>query len=82
MRKRITLLVAALMLALTMSVSGLAFATHKGTAHGNQTVVQECETPSGTNQPPGQQPVCQGGGLEQEEETTVGQGNAPPGQNK
>ncbi len=79
MRKRITLLVAALMMALTMSLSGLAFATHNNGTHGNQTVVQECETKSG-NKPAGQQPVCKGGGLEQEEETFNKGGNAPKGQ--
>ena len=42
-----------------------------------------CETPSGGNQPPGQQPNCQGGGLEQNEATpaTNPAGHAPPGQN-
>jgi hypothetical protein len=37
-----------------------------------------CETQGG-NQPPGQQPVCQGGGLEQEPATNPA-GKPPPGQ--
>ena len=37
-----------------------------------------CETSSGQT-PPGQQPVCTGGGLEQEPATNPA-GNAPPGQ--
>lgn len=43
-----------------------------------------CETQGGGNQPPGQQPECQGGGLEQNEGTpaTNPSGAAPPGQNK
>jgi hypothetical protein len=36
-------------------------------------------TNSGGNQPGGQQPVCQGGGLNQEPATNPS-GNAPPGQ--
>ncbi len=73
MRKRITLLIAALMMALTMSFGGLAFA--KITA-----VDTACETPSGQT-PPGQQPTCQGGGLEQQTENQNPAGHAPPGQN-
>jgi len=38
-----------------------------------------CETSGGSNQPPGQQPVCKGGGLEQEPATNPA-GQAPPGQ--
>jgi hypothetical protein len=37
-----------------------------------------CETQGG-NQPPGQQPVCQGGGLTQNPATNPA-GNEPPGQ--
>jgi hypothetical protein len=37
-----------------------------------------CETQSGS-QPPGQQPTCKGGGLEQEPATNPS-GHAPPGQ--
>ena len=41
-----------------------------------------CETSGGANLPPGQQPECQGGGLEQNEATpaTNPAGHAPPGQ--
>ncbi len=40
-----------------------------------------CENPGG-NQPPGQQPVCSGGGLTQNPATPAlnPAGNAPPGQ--
>jgi hypothetical protein len=38
----------------------------------------QCETSSGQT-PPGQQPTCQGGGLEQQPATNPA-GNAPPGQ--
>ncbi len=82
MRKRITLLIAALTMALTMSFSGVALAFHKGQPHGQQT--QEptaCETRGG-GLPPGQQPECQGQGLEQETEVQNRGGNAPPGQNR
>jgi hypothetical protein len=43
-----------------------------------------CETPNGNNQPPGQQPNCQGGGLEQNpaKPATNPAGHPPPGQNK
>ncbi len=73
MRKRISLLFAALMLALAMSFGGVALA--KITP-----VPTECETKSG-QLPRGQQPECQGGGLEQEEENQNPSGKAPPGQN-
>jgi hypothetical protein len=69
MRKRITLLVAALMLALAMSFGGLAFA---------KITPANCEN-GGGNIPPGQQPVCQGGGLTQNPATNPA-GHAPPGQ--
>jgi hypothetical protein len=75
MRKRVTLLVAALMMALTMSFGGVAFAK-----------ITPAEPPScesgGGNLPPGQQPTCTGGGLEQNEATPAQNpaGNAPPGQ--
>jgi hypothetical protein len=41
-----------------------------------------CETPSGANQPPGQQPTCQSEGLTQNEATpaTNPAGHEPPGQ--
>ena len=40
-----------------------------------------CENRGG-QQPPGQQPECQGGGLEQQTERQNPAGKAPPGQNK
>ena len=73
MRRRIALFVAVVMM-LTMSFSGAAFAKIKA-------VPTECETKSG-QLPPGQQPECQGGGLEQETENQNPSGKAPPGQNK
>jgi hypothetical protein len=39
-------------------------------------------TNGGGNQPGGQQPTCQGGGLTQESENQNPSGAAPPGQNK
>ena len=69
MRKRITLLVTALMMALSMSLGGMAFA---------KISPPSCETPSG-HTPPGQQPVCKGGGLEQQPALNPA-GHAPPGQ--
>ena len=80
MHKRITLLVAALMMALTMALSGAALAFHRGEPHGQQT--QEptaCETRGG-GMPGGQQPECQGQGLVQQTEVQNRGGNAPPGQ--
>ena len=38
-------------------------------------------TNAGGNQPGGQQPQCQGGGLTQQSEAQNPAGNAPPGQN-
>jgi len=73
MRKRISLLIAALMLALTMSFGGVAFAKI-------QSVDTSC-TNQGGNQPGGQQPSCSGGGLTQESENQNPSGAAPPGQN-
>jgi hypothetical protein len=69
MRKRVTLLVAALMMALTMSFGGVAFA---------KIAPANCEN-GGGNQPAGQQPTCTGGGLTQNPATNPS-GNAPPGQ--
>ncbi len=66
MRKRIALLAMALMMALTMSFSGVAFAK---ISKENQ----------GGNQPGGQQPVCQGEGLTQNPAENPA-GHAPPGQ--
>jgi hypothetical protein len=75
MRKRITLLIAALMLALTMSFGGVAFAK-----------ITPAQPPScvngGGNQPGGQQPRCTGEGLTQNpaKPATNPAGHAPPGQ--
>ncbi len=58
MRKRITLLIAALMMALTMSFSGVAFAAiNEGPGRGNPDT-----TPSGKC-PPGQDKDASVGGL-------------------
>jgi hypothetical protein len=75
MRKRITLLVAALMLALSMSFGGVAFAK-----------ITPAQPPScengGGNEPGGQQPTCNGEGLTQNPATPAKNpaGNEPPGQ--
>jgi len=69
MRKRIALLFAAVTMALTMSLGGVAFA---------KITPASCENQGG-NLPPGQQRVCTGGGLEQNPATNPA-GNAPPGQ--
>jgi hypothetical protein len=73
MRKRITLLIAALAMALTMSLGGVSFAKI-------QSVDTSC-TNNGGNQPGGQQPSCTGGGLTQNTENQNPAGHAPPGQN-
>jgi hypothetical protein len=73
MRKRISLLIAALMLALTMSFGGVAFAKIAAEP-------VSC-TNQGGQQPGGQQPQCTGGGLVQETENQNPSGAAPPGQN-
>jgi ABC-type microcin C transport system permease subunit YejB len=73
MRKRISLLIAALMLALTMSFGGVAFA--------KITPVDTACTNNGGNQAGGQQPTCTGGGQTQESENQNPSGAAPPGQN-
>ena len=76
MRKRISLLIAALMLALTMSFGGVAFAK-----------ITPAEPPScenkGGQMPAGQQPQCEGEGLTQNEAQPAKNpaGKAPPGQN-
>ncbi len=69
MSKRLVLFVTALMLALMMALGGMAFA---------KITPASCETQSGQT-PPGQQPVCKGGGLEQQPATNPA-GHAPPGQ--
>jgi hypothetical protein len=76
MIRRITMLVAAALLALTMSFGSVAFAkiTPVDTA---------CTKESGNPTPGGQQPSCKGGGnFEQESENQNPSGKAPPGQNK
>ena len=73
MRKRISLLFAALVLALTMSFGGVAFAKI-------QPVDTACTTQGGGT-PGGQQPTCKGGGLDQQTENQNPSGHAPPGQN-
>jgi hypothetical protein len=78
MRKRISLLIAALMMALTLSFGGA------GAAFAKITPAQppSCEN-GGGQQPGGQQPTCNNdGGLTQNPATpaTNPSGNAPPGQ--
>jgi len=75
MRKRITLLIAALTMALTMSFSGEAFAQI-------QPADASCSNPSG-QKPGGQQPSCKNDTLTPEEtENQNPAGKAPGGQNK
>ena len=66
MKKRITLLIAALMLALSMSFGGVAFAK----------ITPVCQNPGG-GEPQGK---CQGKALTEENQNPSGK--APPGQNK
>jgi hypothetical protein len=73
MRKRITLLFAALMMALTMSFGGVAFA--------KITPVDTACTNNGGNQAGGQQPTCNNQGQTQESENQNPAGAAPPGHN-
>jgi ABC-type microcin C transport system permease subunit YejB len=73
MRKRITLLIAALMMALTMSFGGVAFA--------KITPVDTACTNNGGNQAGGQQPTCNNQGQTQESENQNPAGAAPPGHN-
>ena len=49
-----------------------------GSAASGKISPPSCETSSGQT-PPGQQPTCKGGGLEQEPATNPA-GHAPPGQ--
>jgi ABC-type microcin C transport system permease subunit YejB len=73
MRKRITLLIAALMMALAMSFGGVAFA--------KITPVDTACTNNGGNQAGGQQPTCNNQGQTQESENQNPAGAAPPGHN-
>ena len=73
MRKRVTMLVMAFVVALMMSFGGAAFAKI-------QSVDTSCSN-GGGNQPGGQQPTCTGGGLTQNTENQNPAGQAPPGQN-
>jgi hypothetical protein len=73
MRKRILVLVTAVVMALMMAFGGAAFAKI-------QSVDVSC-TNAGGNQPGGQQPTCQGSSLTQESENQNPSGAAPPGQN-
>jgi hypothetical protein len=73
MRKRITLLIAALAMALTMSLGGVSFA--------KITAVDTACTNNGGNQAGGQQPTCNNQGQTQESENQNPAGQAPPGQN-
>jgi hypothetical protein len=51
------------------------------TPPGLNEVDTACTNPGG-NQPPGQQPTCQGEALDQETEVQNRAGHAPPGQNR
>jgi ABC-type microcin C transport system permease subunit YejB len=73
MRKRVTLLIAALVMALTMAFSGVAFA--------KITPVDTACTNNGGNQAGGQQPTCKNDAQTQESENQNPAGGAPPGHN-
>ena len=74
--------IAAIAVALAMAVSP-AFMTSASAKISPVTTDVSC-TNNGGNQPGGQQPSCQGGGLTQQTETENQNpaGSAPPGQNK
>ncbi len=78
MIKRIGLLMVVALVAAMMLVATAA----PGFAKITPAQPPSCETPSGGNQPPGQQPNCQGGGLTQNpaKPATNPAGHAPPGQ--
>ena len=70
MKRILTVLAVALVLAMMVAATAIpVFAKIQPAS---------CETSSGQT-PPGQQPVCQGGGLEQQPATNPA-GHAPPGQ--
>jgi uncharacterized protein HemX len=73
MRKRVTLLFAALVMALTMAFSGVAFAKI-------QAVDTACTNPGG-HQAGGQQPSCNNDAHQQETENQNPAGHAPGGHN-
>ena len=73
MKKRISVLVTALVVALMMSFGGTAFAKISS-------VDTSC-TNNGGNQAGGQQPSCKGSGQTQNTENQNPAGKAPPGQN-
>ncbi len=73
MRKRLALLVTAIVMALMMSFGGAAFAKI-------QSVDTSCSNPSG-QEPGGQQPSCKDQTLTRQTENQDPQGKAPPGQN-
>ncbi len=74
MKRIITVLAVALvMVAMVVATAMPAFAKI-------QPVDTSC-TNNGGKQPGGQQPTCQGGGLDQQSENQNPSGKAPPGQN-
>jgi hypothetical protein len=68
-------------MAVALSVAMLVSSLATPVAAKIQAVDTSC-TNAGGNQPGGQQPSCQGGGLTQETENQNPSGAAPPGQNK
>jgi hypothetical protein len=68
-------------MAVALSVAMLVSSVAAPAAAKIQPVDTSC-TNGGGNQPGGQQPSCQGGGLTQETENQNPSGSAPPGQNK
>ena len=67
-------------LAVTLSVAMLVSSVATPVEAKIRPVDTACETRGGGT-PPGQQPTCQGEGLEQETENQNPAGKAPPGQN-
>ena len=68
-------------MAVTLSVAMLVSSVAAPVAAKISPVDTSC-TNQGGNQPGGQQPECQGGGLTQQTENQNPSGTAPPGQNK